>query len=212
MKANEVMKTLQISRPTLLRWRKAGILKGRKLPSGHYDWDADSVYAVLNKGEQRGIYLYARVSTHKQRADLDNQIETLQHFALKQGYQVAGVFKDIASGISFENRTQFFELLDLVIAGKVSAVIITYKDRLSRVGFDLFKHLFDKYHTQIIVMSELTDKKADQQEIFEEIISLLHAFSMRMYAGRRKKLKEALQNNDMQGDDNDDEETQSQEP
>lgn len=197
MKANEVMKTLQISRPTLLRWRKAGILNGRKLPSGHYDWDADSVYAVLNKGEQRGIYLYARVSTYKQRADLDNQIETLQHFALKQGYQVAGVFKDIASGISFENRTQFFELLDLVIAGKVSAVIITYKDRLSRVGFDLFKHLFDKYQTQIIVMSELTDKKTDQQEIFEEIISLLRAFSMRMYAGRRKKLKEALQNNDM---------------
>lgn len=212
MKANEVMKTLQISRPTLLRWRKAGILKARKLPTGHYDWDDDTVYKILNKGESRKTYLYARVSTPKQRADLDNQVTNLQHFALKQGYQVAGVFKDIASGISFENRTQFFELLDLVIAGKVSAVIITYKDRLSRVGFDLFKYLFDKYHTQIIVMSELTDKKTDQQEIFEEIISLLHAFSMRMYAGRRKKLKEALQDNDRQDGDNDDEETQSQEP
>lgn len=212
MKANEVMKTLQISRPTLLRWRKAGILKARKLPTGHYDWDEDTVYKILNKGESRKTYLYARVSTPKQRADLDNQVANLQHFALKQGYQVAGVFKDIASGISFENRTQFFELLDLVIAGKVSAVIITYKDRLSRVGFDLFKYLFDKYHTQIIVMSELTDKKTDQQEIFEEIISLLHAFSMRMYASRRKKLKEVLQDDNMQGGDSGDEETQSQEP
>lgn len=207
MKANEVMKTLQISRPTLLRWRKAGILKARKLPTGHYDWDEDTVYKILNKGESRKTYLYARVSTPKQRADLDNQVANLQYFALKQGYQVAGVFKDIASGISFENRTQFFELLDLVIAGKVSAVIITYKDRLSRVGFDLFKYLFDKYHTQIIVMSELTDKKTDQQEIFEEIISLLHAFSMRMYASRRKKLKEVLQDDNMQGGDSDDEET-----
>src|SRR5699024_8003112 len=82
---------------------------------------------------------------------------------------------------------------DLVIDGKVSKVIITYKDRLSRVGFDLFKHLFAKYHTEIIVMSELNDKKTDQQEIFEEIISLLHAFSMRMYSSRRKKIKEALE-------------------
>lgn len=91
------------------------------------------------------------------------------------------------------------KLLDLVIDGKVSKVIITYKDRLSRVGFDLFKHLFAKYHTEIIVISELNDKKTDQQEIFEEINSLLHAFSIRMNSSRRKKIKEALEE---KGDEN----------
>ena len=192
MKAHEVMKILQISRSTLLRWRKEGILKAKKLPSGHYDWDEDCVYALINKGEKRGVYLYARVSTPKQKHDLENQMENLQNFAMKQGYQVAGAFQDIANGISFEKRKEFFELLDLVIAGKVSTVIITYKDRLSRVGFDLFKYLFAKYHVDIVVMSDLKDKKTDQQEIFEEIISLLHAFSMRMDSGRRKKIKEAL--------------------
>ena len=193
MKANEVMKLLQISRSTLLRWRKDGILKATKLPSGQYDWDANSVFKILNKGEVRGVYLYARVSTPKQKQDLEKQIENLQSFAMKNGYQVKGLYKDIASGISFERRKEFFELLDLVIDSKVSKVIITYKDRLSRVGFDLFKHLFAKYHTEIIVMSELNDKKTDQQEIFEEIISLLHAFSMRMYSSRRKQIKEALE-------------------
>ncbi|WP_143455216.1 helix-turn-helix domain-containing protein, partial [Ligilactobacillus salivarius] len=54
MKANEVMKLLQISRSTLLRWRKDGILKATKLPSGQYDWDANSVFKILNKGEVRG--------------------------------------------------------------------------------------------------------------------------------------------------------------
>ena len=49
MKANEVMKLLQISRSTLLRWRKDGILKATKLPSGQYDWDANSVFKILNK-------------------------------------------------------------------------------------------------------------------------------------------------------------------
>ena len=200
MKANEVMKLLQISRSTLLRWRKDGILKATKLPSGQYDWDANSVFKILNKGEVRGVYLYARVSTPKQKQDLENQIENLQSFTMKNGYQVKGLYKDIASGISFERRKEFFELLDLVISGKVSKVIITYKDRLSRVGFDLFKYLFSKYHTEIIVMSELTDKKADQQEIFEEIISLLHAFSMRMYSSRRKKIKEALEDKEVNKD------------
>ena len=200
MKANEVMKLLQISRSTLLRWRKDGILKATKLPSGQYDWDANSVFKILNKGEVRGVYLYARVSTPKQKQDLENQIENLQSFAMKNGYQVKGLYRDIASGISFERRKEFFELLDLVISGKVSKVIITYKDRLSRVGFDLFKYLFSKYHTEIIVMSELTDKKTDQQEIFEEIISLLHAFSMRMYSSRRKKIKEALEDKEVNKD------------
>lgn len=193
MKAKEVLETLQISRATLHRWREQGILKARLLPTGHYDWDAESVYKILNKGEQRGTYLYARVSTPKQKQDLANQVENLQTFAMKNGYQVNGVFQDIASGISFEKRREFFELLDLVLANKVQRVIITYKDRLSRVGFDLFKHLFTKYHVEIVVMSELTDKKTDQQEIFEEITSLLHTFSMCMYPSRRKKIKEALQ-------------------
>lgn len=200
MKANEVMKLLQISRSTLLRWRKDGILKATKLPSGQYDWDANSVFKILNKGETRGVYLYARVSTPKQKQDLENQIENLKSFAMKNGYQVSGLYQDIASGISFEKRKEFFELLDLVIDGKVSKIIITYKDRLSRVGFDLFKHLFAKYHTEIIVMSELSDKKTDQQEIFEEIINLLHAFSMKMYASRRKKFKEALKEEESEKD------------
>lgn len=77
------------------------------------------------------------------------------------GYSVSGIFSDIASGISFEKRTDFFTMLDDIIDGKVERVIITYKDRLSRVGFELFKHLFDHYHCQIIVMSEVGSEKLD---------------------------------------------------
>ena len=83
MKAKEVLETLQISRQTLQRWREQGILKARKLPNGRYDWDPESVYAILNKGEQRGTYLYARVSTPKQKIDLEHQVENLQTFAMK---------------------------------------------------------------------------------------------------------------------------------
>ena len=72
-------------------------------------------------------------------------------------------------------------------------VVITYKDRLSRVGFDLFLHLFQKYHCEIVVMSEVGSVKLDSQEIFEEIISLLHCYSMKLYSKRKeKKIREVL--------------------
>ena len=84
-------------------------------------------------------------------------------------------------------------MLDDIIEGKVKRIIITYKDRLSRVGFDLFYHLFKKYHCEIIVMSEVGSQKLDSEEIFEEIVSLLHCYSMKLYSKRKgQKIKEVL--------------------
>ena len=84
-------------------------------------------------------------------------------------------------------------MLDEIIDNKVERVIITYKDRLSRVGFDLFYHLFKKYNCEIVIMSDVGSEKLDSQEIFEEIVSLLHCYSMKLYSKRKiKKIKEVL--------------------
>lgn len=197
MKANEVMRTLRISRGTLGNYIKSGKLVGKKMPNGHYDYDETVVYALLNGGVKRKTYIYARVSTNKQKSDLINQIELLKQFCFSNGYVLSGVFQDIASGISFENRNDFFAMLDDILDGKVERVVITYKDRLSRVGFDLFKHLFRRFNCEIVVMSEVGSEKLDSQEIFEEIVSLLHCYSMKLYSSRRiKKLKEVLSSDD----------------
>lgn len=82
--------------------------------------------------------------------------------------------------------------------------MITYKDRLSRVGFDLFYHLFKKYNCEIVIMSEVGSEKIDSQEIFEEIVSLLHCYSMKLYSKRKiQKIKEVL--SDDERNDNSDE-------
>ena len=150
----------------------------------------------LNKDIERKTYVYARVSTSKQKADLENQIRLLKTFCFQNGYMINGIFQDIASGISFEKRTQFFAMLDDIIAGKVNRVVITYKDRLSRVGFELCSYLFKKYGCEIIVMSEVGSEKLDSQEVFEEIISLLHCYSMKLYSKRKaQRIKEVLEDN-----------------
>ena len=193
MKAKEVLELLQITRPTLTKYVKEGLIEVTTLPNGRYDYSKESVYKIFNKGVKRKTYIYARVSTTKQNKDLENQIDMLKQFCFSNGYEVSKVYSDIASGISFEKRKDFFKMLDDIISGKVERVIISYKDRLSRVGYELFYYLFKKYNCEIIVISEVGSKKLDSEEIFEEIISLLHCYSMRLYSKRKgQKIKEIL--------------------
>ncbi|MGB9763630.1 MAG: IS607 family transposase [Minisyncoccia bacterium] len=193
-KSKEVLELLQITRPTLTKYVKEGLIKVNILPNGRYDYDKESVYKLFNRGVKRKTYIYARVSTPKQKADLENQIQILKQFCFSNGYCISKVFSDIASGINFEKRKDFFQMLDDVISGKVERVVITYKDRLSRVGFELFYHLFRKYNCEIVVMSEIGSEKLDSEEIFEEIISLLHCYSMKMYSKRKaQKIKKILE-------------------
>ena len=144
MTAKDVLRILQITRPTLTKYVKEGKLKVTTKGNGRYDYDADSVYKMLNKDIERKTYLYARVSTSEQKKDLENQVQLLKNFCFQNGYVINGVYQDIASGISFDKREQFFDMLDDILAGKVNKVIITYKDRLSRVGFELFTYLYVK--------------------------------------------------------------------
>lgn len=188
-----MLNILRITRPTLTKYVKDGTIKVNKLVNGRYDYDDESVYKFLNKDLKRKTYIYARVSTNKQKNDLENQINLLKQFCFNNGYIISGIYSDIASGISFEKRTSFFELLDEIIQHKVERVIITYKDRLSRVGFDLFKFLFSRYDCEIVVISEVGSDKLDSEEIFEEIVSLLHCYSMKLYSNRKiKKINEVL--------------------
>lgn len=187
MKANEVLELLHITRPTLSKYVKEKIIKVSVLPNGRYDYDKYSIYKLFNKGVERKTYVYARVSTPKQKQDLETQVELLKQFCFSNGYVINGVYSDISSGISFEKRKEFFNMLDEILTRKVERIVVTYKDRLSRVGFELFKYLFRKFETEIIVMSEVGSNKLDSKEIFEEIISLLHCYSMKLYSSRRKE-------------------------
>ena len=189
MKAREVIKILQICRQTLCSYHKKGLIRSETLPSGKYSYNEEDVFKILNKDVPRNNVLYCRVSTNKQKKDLENQEEILKTFCHKNGIIINDIYKDIGSGINFD-RKEFQRLVNDVINYKVSKVFITYKDRLSRISFNLFNDLFKNFSTQIIVLNEINDEKLIEKEIFNEIISLIHCFSMKVYSNRRKeKLK-----------------------
>lgn len=192
MLAQDVLRLLRIHRVTLHRWVESGLIRTTILPNKRYDYNDEDVYKMLNKDIKRKTVIYARVSTPKQKKDLENQIVMLKTWCVNSGLQINAVYQDIASGISFEKRKEFFQMLDEIIDHRIEKVVIAYKDRLSRVGFELFSHLFDKYGTEIVVISDVGNKKLDSEEIFEEIVSLLHSYSMKLYSQRhtnRKKIE-----------------------
>ena len=189
MKSNKVLKLLQVTRPTLCRYVKEGTIKVKKLPSGFYDYDEEAVYKFLNKDLERKNIIYCRVSTAKQKKDLENQKKNVESYCLKNGIKISDVYSDIGSGINFD-RKEFQRLVNDVVNHRISKVYITYKDRLSRISFELFKNLFSEFNCEIVVLNDTEDSKIVEKEIFNEIISLIHCFAMRVYSSRRqKKLK-----------------------
>ena len=186
MKSNKVLKLLNITRPTLSRYVKEKIVKYKVQPNGFYDYDEESVYKILNKSIERKNVIYTRVSTQKQKPDLENQKKIVEKYCIENGIKISDIYSDIGSAINFD-RKEFQRLLDDVVNHKISKIYITYKDRLSRVSFDMFKNLFSNFNCEIVVLNDIEDAQTIEKEIFNEIISLIHCFAMKVYSSRRKK-------------------------
>lgn len=198
MKSSKVLKILNISRQTLVKYVKNGDIRVVMQTNKQYDYNEEDVYRKAGLSENRVNVVYARVSTHKQKRDLENQAETLINYCNANGVKVDKVYKDIASGMNFD-RKQFRSMLEDVLNYRISSIYITYKDRFSRISFDMFERLFLEYNCKIIVINKIeSTAEDDEKEVFSDIISMLHCFAMKMYSRRRKKkmelIKEDLKN------------------
>ena len=205
MKAREVRKILGITQKTINSYVKQGKLHPLVIYPNHYEYDRDEVYSLIRKTKQRVNLTYARVSLPKQKNDLKTQNERLYDFALRNGFAIKEQLQDVKSGMAFSERKAFMKLLDMVTDNSVEYVIIENKDRLVRFGFDLLKEVFAKHGTTIIVMSE-SENKSYEQELTDDLISIIHYYSMKSHSNRRKlneaekALKNNTQNPETQGD------------
>jgi len=188
--AREAKNLLHINATTLKVWKDKGILRSKKLTAKKFLYDVDSVGEFQQREESnRKHVIYARVSTTRQHKDLLAQIETIKSYCLSIGVQPDEIYKEIASGMN-ENRKELNVLIDEVIQGKVDTVYVSYKDRLARFGFEYLKNLFARYDTKIKVLDELEESNKNfQDELTEDLVSIIHHFSMKLYSSRRKMFK-----------------------
>ena len=187
MKTKEVLKILRVTRQTLTKYVKDKRIRVTTMPNGFYDYNEDDVYKLANISPSRTCVIYARVSTQKQKKDLQNQIDVIREYANKNGYTVDRVYSDIASGLNYD-RGEFQNMVNDILEHNIKTVIVSNKDRLTRVSFDMWKQLFGQFSCNLVVANnDDTESESGEKEIFEDIISLLHCFAMRMYSARRKK-------------------------
>lgn len=158
-----------------------------------------STYLILDPLEDkdiisdtRDICIYARVSTTKQKTDLDNQISYLKKYLISHGINPTRIYKDIGSGMN-ENRNGLNDMIQDIIDGKISKVVISHKDRLTRFGFGYLENVFMKFNT-IIEVVNLEDDKDFQTELTEDLIAIIHHFSMRFYGKLKNKCSELEKN------------------
>ena len=200
-KTGEVAKLLGVTIPTVIRYCKLGLIPYHKTESGHRRIQSTDVCAYLDKHNMlyedgstlRSDVIYARVSTHKQaeRGDLDRQVEKVKLFAIEQNVNNLLVKTDIGSGLN-DNRKGLLSLLDLIQEGKVNRLYILYKDRLTRFGYRYLEKICEFHGVSIIVVSDETESKSQSEELAEDIITLIHSFSGKLY-GLRHKIKKEIQ-------------------
>lgn len=198
-KTGEVAALLGVTIPTIIRYCNSGLLPSHKTEFGHRRLQAEDVYRYL--ASQNMVYddtesiksdvIYARVSTHRQaeRGDLERQVEKVKLFAIEQNVNNLIVKMDIASGLN-DNRKNLLSLIDMVQKGEVNRIFVLYKDRLTRFGYHYLKKICDFHGVSIVVVSDEMDNKSQSEELAEDIISLIHSFSGKLYGLRHKIRKE----------------------
>jgi len=156
---------------------------------------------LLHFSENRKDIIYARVSTNlqKERGDLQRQIDLLEKFVLYHDPLNVEVIQDVGSGLN-DNRKGIISLLTQVQQDKVRRIIILHKDRLTRFGFNYIKNVCDIHKTEIVVASDETIDKSISEELAEDIISIIHSFSGKLY-GMRKQVREQIDNVLTSGED-----------
>ncbi len=193
MRIGEAAKYTGLHPNTLRKYVDKGIIKGIRIGGQRFidKSELDRFLGVLPK-EERGVAVYVRVSIHKQKelGNLERQKERILNYCNENGLEVVAIVEDVASGIN-EKRKGLKQLMRLAREGKVGAIIVEYKDRLTRFGFEYLKEFFDNYGVKIIVLN--SDEKSPQEELVEDLIAIVTSFAARLY-GRRcaKKIIKAI--------------------
>jgi putative resolvase len=194
LKPSEFCRIVGISYRTFKRWVSEGRIRVVRTPTGRIRVPYSEVVKILGgkpiEGEIRAV-IYARVSSSDQKSDLERQIQYLTQYCSSKGYRVVDVLSDIASGLKTDRRG-LLKLFDYVVNRQVDVVVVTYRDRLSRFGFEYLEYFFNKYGVRVEVAFGEEPKDA-YQELVEDLIEIVTSFAGKLYGMRSHKEKRLVE-------------------
>ena len=191
MKSKEALKILGVTRATLCKYVKEGTIK---VTNVNNNTDTIGLADIDIDKHNNKIISYSRVSTQNQKEQLKEQTQRIYESCISRGIKLDEQIEDIKSGMSFD-RKGFDELCQEVIRGNVEMIVIENKDRLMRFGYEMFEKFFKYFGTSILVLNDEISNKNYEQELTEDLISIIHYFTMKSYSHKHKlnKLRRELE-------------------
>lgn len=183
----EAANLLGVTARSLRNWEQEGAITSAKTKGGHRRYlisEIQKLQGTVEPINEKEVAVYCRVSSHeqKQKGDLDRQKGRMLDYCVSKKYTVAHIFEEVGSGMS-DKRAKLLRLMDLCISGKISKIIVEHKDRLARFNINYLKKFFES-HNVVLEIVEETLPKSYENELVEDMLSLISSFSSKIY-GRR---------------------------
>jgi putative resolvase len=190
IKIGEAAKVLGVSIQTLRRWEEAGsLLPARKSKGNTRFYDLDQLLGKKNIECDLTI-AYARVSSHDQKEDLKRQAEVLATYCTRQGWTFE-VIQDLGSGMNYQKKG-LKTLINLILEGKMTRLVLTHKDRLLRFGAELIFALCEAKQIEVMLINKGEDVSFEE-ELAQDVLEIITVFSARLYGSRSKKNKKLIE-------------------
>ncbi|RUT02526.1 IS607 family transposase ISTko1 [Dulcicalothrix desertica PCC 7102] len=173
---------------SIRRWEKEGKIKAYRTPGGQRRFkrsEVEQFTGLATLTVQKRTVCYGRVSTNGQRDDLDRQIDFLG-----TRYPEAEIISEIGSGLNFR-RHKFITILKRVVSGDIQRLVVAHPDRLCRFGFDLIEWLCTEFDCELVVLDNR--KLSPQEELINDMLSIVDCFSSRLYGLRKYRKQLALE-------------------
>ena len=186
VKAQEAAKFYRISIPQLRKWGRENSIPVERTPGGHFLYSLPVDDGSQEKQKEPSTWseniIYARVSSRKQKGDLERQIRYLQ---LK--HPSFTIVRDIGSGINYK-RKGFKNILERLFKGGIKKVVVAHQDRFVRFGYDFFEWLFIQFGAVLECMEK--QKALTRDDIIDDVMEVFTVFTSRYYGQRKYHQRE----------------------
>ena len=182
-----------VTTQTIRNWCADKMFKVFRTKGGHRRFLLDDINEVAGiEKEEKETIIYSRVSSHDQKEDLQRQTEELEQYCEQQNIEATKI-EDIGSGINYKKRG-LKKLIKKIVEGKVQKIIINFRDRLLRFGSELLFQLCDLLGVEIVILHDRDDKSFEQQ-LVEDVLTIMIVYSSKIYGKRSHKKRRKLADN-----------------
>lgn len=192
MKLSTWAKKQGITYRTAWNWFRSNNLPVKSYQSSTGTIIVEEENKVKENNDQTTVDIYGRVSSATKKNDLNNQIKLCEEFCIKNGWRIHKTYKEIASGMN-DNRQQLNKLLD----NPSDKVIVLYKDRLTRFGFNYIDKLLCSKNSELVVINS---NKTEEEDLLKDFIAIITSFCCRLYGSRRGQSKAIRMKSELKND------------